>query len=137
MHSSLSFAGLVLVAIAGAAGPGLSQDAPPAPPGGIAPPSQLTMPFVSPTEGERFMASRIVPPSDVPAMQAGTPAGGLASAATRQAVPAAAAEPGALGHELPTDPAGPSGFPRADFAIAPKASADKDGAGAAATTAAH
>lgn len=138
MRTSLSFPGLVLVVIAGAAGPGLAQDAPSAPAVGVAPPSQLVMPLVSPAQGESFMAGRVVPPSDVPALPA---AATSASAATRQATAATAAGgavgPGVLGHALPTDPRGPSGFPRADFAIAPKPATGTAGSGAATAATAH
>ncbi|MFE0758997.1 hypothetical protein ACFW16_33875 [Inquilinus sp. NPDC058860] len=132
MRSCLSLAGLALVAMAGASSPGVAQGVPFGPTEGVAPPSQLVMPLVSPAEGERFMAGRVVPPSDVPAL----PAAAAASVSARQATAAAGTGGGvvgvnALGHELPTDPKGPSGFPRADFAIAPKPPAAGTGGGAA------
>ncbi|MFE0754620.1 hypothetical protein ACFW16_11740 [Inquilinus sp. NPDC058860] len=92
-------------------------------PGGP-PPAQLVMPAVPLETGTRFLADRVVPPSDVPALTT------VATPATKAAVgaTAAAAAPQGrpvLGHPLPTDAVSPSGFPRADFAIAPKGQGDK------------
>jgi hypothetical protein len=95
-------------------------------PGGP-PPAQLVMPAVPLETGARFLASRVVPPSDVPALApVATP---TAKAAVGTAASAAAASapsvPPVLGHPLPTDAVSPSGFRRADFAIAPKGQGDK------------
>jgi hypothetical protein len=74
-----------------------------------APPvGSLQMPLVSPQQADQYFATRVVPPSDVPA-----------------AAPLAAAQPlqqlnvdPVLGHELPSDGATAMGVPRADFAAA-------------------
>ncbi|MGK9171322.1 hypothetical protein KXR53_33835 [Inquilinus limosus] len=90
-------------------------------PGGP-PPAQLVMPAVPLETGTRFLANRVVPPSDVPALTTvATPAVGTAASA------AASVPQGrpVLGHPLPTDAVSPSGFPRADFAIAPKGQGTK------------
>ena len=93
-------------------------------PGGR-PPAQLVMPLVSPEEGMRFLANRAVPPSDAPTPAATAVNAASASATARSVAPAAPVGRPVLGHPLPTDAVSPSGFPRADFAIAPKGQADK------------
>jgi len=96
-------------------------------PGGP-PPAQLVMPAVPLETGSRFLANRVVPPSDVPALApVAMPAASKATAGAAASATAASASsgPSVLGHPLPTDAVSPSGFRRADFAIAPKGQGDK------------
>lgn len=68
----------------------------------------VQMPLVSPEQAAQFFATRVVPPSSVPAL--------APAAASAQPPQSVNVEP-ILGHDLPTT-ASEGGFPRADFAIA-------------------
>jgi hypothetical protein len=84
------------------------------------------MPAVSLEAGTRFLADRVVPPSDVPALtNVATPAEKAAVGTAASAAPPAPRGRPVLGHPLPMDAVSPSGFPRANFAIAPKEQAGK------------
>ncbi|WFU66696.1 hypothetical protein [Bradyrhizobium brasilense] len=66
------------------------------------------MPLISPEQAAQMLGSRTIPPSDAPAPVVNG----------RAQAPEAVNVPAVLGHELPSDTTTPSGFPRADFAVA-------------------
>jgi hypothetical protein len=68
----------------------------------------VQIPPVSPEQAQQLFATRVVPPSSVPAV--------TSAAAPAQPLQSVNVEP-VLGHDLPTD-ASVGGFSRADFAIA-------------------
>ena len=70
----------------------------------------LQMPAVSPQQADEFFATRVVPPSNVPA---------IAPSARSDSQPLQSLDVApVLGHQLPSDPVTASGLPRADFATA-------------------
>ena len=105
---------LILAFMGGLAIPASAQSTPPV--------GMLQMPLVSPQQADQYLATRVVPPSDVPPITPST---------TAQPPQAVNVDP-VLGHDLPTDEMTPSGMPRADFAIAkPDAEKTKRAAGSA------
>jgi len=90
----------------------------------------LQMPPVTPQQAEEFFATRVVPPSNVPA---------IAPSARSDSQPLQSLDVApVLGHELPSDPVTPSGLPRADFATAsPGAERTHDAIGGTAVVAPH
>ena len=70
----------------------------------------LQLPPVTPQQADQFFATRVVPPSNAPAI---APSASLAA----QPLQSLNVAP-VLGHELPTDPVTALGLPRADFATA-------------------
>ncbi len=74
----------------------------------------LEMPLVSPEQAADFLAKRVVPKSDMPELKAAPTAAGLVKLNVAPV----------LGHDLPTEKMTPSGFPRADFAVADPATGE-------------
>jgi hypothetical protein len=95
----------------------------------VPPVGNLQMPLVPPEQADQFFATRVVPPSSVPMT---APSG----AAATQPPQSVNVDP-ILGHDLPTDPVGPGGLPRADFAIAKPASDKTKAAASTAVVGAH
>lgn len=69
----------------------------------------VQIPPVTPQQADQFFATRVVPPSSVPAV--------APAAASAQPPQSVNVDP-ILGHDLPTDAMTEAGLPRADFAIA-------------------